>query len=153
MVDPIQRAEAYAQRLIRYSPRSENELNRRLKEKGYTEEIIDSIINSFKNQGLIDDERFARLWARMRSQQAPRSSVFIKRELLLKGVDKDIVNRALDNAKKDFNDEAIARELFQKRLRLLKNIPKHKARQRLYSYLKRRGFPDQIIFKLLDEAC
>jgi regulatory protein len=149
MTDSIQRAQIYAQRLIQYRPRSENELKSRLAEKGFTEDLIDRIVSSFKNQGLLDDRRFARLWVRMRSQQAMRSTTFIKRELFLKGVDKEIIESAIDEAKKDFNEEGMARELFQKRLRLLQNLPQHKARQRLYGYLKRRGFSTGTIMRLL----
>lgn len=146
------RARSYADRLISYRPRSEKELSKRLKDKGYSCQIINRIINGLKEEGLIDDKKFAKLWARMRSHTSPRGPSLIKMELLSKGIDRETVEDVVENLKKDFNEEEIARELFKKRLRLVKGLDRTKAGQRLFGYLKRRGFSSEVIYKLLNEA-
>lgn len=147
----LEKARAYAYRLIDYRPRSEKELQSRLREKDFSQQIIDKVTSSFKEEGLIDDQRFARLWARMRSQTSPRGPSFIRMELLSKEVDKDIVEQAIKELKKDFDEEKIARELLKRRLRSVAGPDKRKIRMRLFGYLKRRGFSSEIIYKLLDE--
>lgn len=146
------KAKAYAYRLIKYRPRSQGELQKRLEEKGYSDQIIDRLISDFKEEGLLDDEKFARLWARTRSQTSPRGLSFIRLELLSKGIDKDIVEETIEELKKDFNEEETARELLKKRLRLVAGLDKIKAKARLFGYLKRRGFSSEVIYKLLAET-
>lgn len=148
----LEKARAYAYQLIDYRPRSEKELQKRLRDKGYSEQIINRLISDFKEEGLIDDRGFARLWARSRFQTFPRSLSFIKLELLSKGVDKDIAEEVIEELKKDFSEEEIARELLKRRLRLVAGLDKSKARVRLFGYLKRRGFSSEVIYKLLNET-
>lgn len=147
----FEKAKSYALRLIHNRPRSQEELRKRLREKGYPEQIIDRLISDFKEEGLIDDRCFARLWARTRSQTSPRGLSFIRQELLEKEVDKDIVEQTIEELKKDFNEEEVARELLKRRLRLVAGLDKQKAKIRLFGYLKRRGFSSQVIYKLLKE--
>jgi len=105
-----------------------------------------------KEGGLVDDKRFAKLWARTRSQLSPRGFSLIRMELLSKGIDRDIIDHTLDELKEDFDEEEIARGLFNSRLRLVKGLDRAKAKQRLFGYLKRRGFSSNTIYKLLNEA-
>ena len=148
---PYEKAKTYAQRLIDYRPRSENELKNRLIDKGYDTHDIDRIIGDFKAQGLIDDKKFARLWAGRRLQSSRQAPAVIRRELLLKQVDKDIVEDAISRLSQDFNEEEAAGELVDRRLKTLRGIDKNKARQRLFGYLKRRGFSSTVIYRLLGE--
>jgi len=146
------RARNHALRLINYRPRSEKELQNRLKERGYSQEIIGIIAGEFKAKGLIDDKAFARLWVRMRSQTTPRGLSAIKRELFLKEVDGGIADEAIGELKKNFDEEAVARGLLNKRLALMKGLDKQKQKARLFGYLKRRGFSDEVVYKLLNET-
>ncbi|UCH11838.1 MAG: regulatory protein RecX [Candidatus Omnitrophota bacterium] len=155
------KALSYAYRLFKYRPRSRKELQERLKLQRYNTAIIDRVIHEFEQQGLIDDKRFARLWALTRIQRKSSSLTNIKGELLLKGVDSQIIDDTLGRLKKDFNEYEIAKSLATKKLRLLTGVKKLnpaiarkggiKAKKRLFDYLKRRGFCFDVIYKVLDE--
>ncbi len=142
---------SYAYRLFKYRPRSRKELQERLKLQGYNTAIIDRVIHEFEQQGLIDDKRFARLWALTRIQRKPSSLTNIKQELLLKGIDSQIIDDTLGQLKKDFNEYEVAKNLATKKLRLLTGVKKLKAKKRLFDYLKRRGFSFDVIYKVLEE--
>lgn len=145
------KALSYAYRLFKYRPRSRKELQERLKLQGYNTAIIDRVIHEFEQQGLIDDKLFARLWALTRIQRKSSSLTNIKGELLLKGIDSQIIDDTLGQLKKDFNEYEIAKSLATKKLRLLTGVKKLKAKKRLFDYLKRRGFSFDVIYKVLDE--
>ena len=146
------KALSYAYRLFKYRPRSRKELQERLKLQSYNTAIIDRVIHEFEQQGLIDDKLFARLWALTRIQRKSSSLTNIKGELLLKGIDSQIIDDTLGRLKKDFNEYEIAKSLATKKLRLLTGVKKLKAKKRLFDYLKRRGFSFDTIYKVLDEV-
>lgn len=84
-----------ALQLLNYRERSVAELGRRLHEDGYLPSIVRSTVDRMQELGLVDDERFASLYARSRvaAGYGPRR---IARELREKGVSEDIATRAID---------------------------------------------------------
>jgi len=70
----------------------------------------------------------------------------------MKGIAEDIIEAVIARFKEDFNEYDMARQLVEARCRLVRGIGEDKARYRLYSYLKRRGFSDTVIYKVLDES-
>ena len=146
------KAESYAYRLLNYRPRSEQEIRDKLKKRGFAEEIIDCLVLELKNRSLIDDYNFARLWMKSRLQSSGQSFSNVRRELLRKGIADDIIEDVTAQIEKDFNEYDIAKGLIEMRLRLVQGLDRHKAQYRLYGYLKRRGFSDNIIYKVINEA-
>ena len=85
----FRRAMGRALNLISYRRRSESEIRRRLSER-HSEDVIDLTVERLKEQGLIDDARFAREWCESRMRHSPRSSWAILRELSEKGVPRQV---------------------------------------------------------------
>ena len=74
------RAWESALRLLNYRERSIQELTGRLQEKHYTPDTVTAVIRRLKELDLLDDIKFARLWARSRIRFKPRSAWLISRE-------------------------------------------------------------------------
>ena len=146
------KAESYAYRLLNYRPRTEQEIRDKLKKKGFTGDIIDCLVCKLKDRSLIDDHNFARLWIESRMQSSSHGFLRIRHELRQKGIDKNIIEDIAEQFKKDFNEPDMAKRLVEARLKSVCGLHKDKARQRLYSYLQRRGFSDSIIYKAINEA-
>jgi len=53
-------------RVLNYRERSVGELSKRLLDDGYPSSVVQPLVDRFVELGLVDDERFARLWARSR---------------------------------------------------------------------------------------
>ena len=81
----IQKALGRALNLISYRQRTESELRRRLSEKAEPD-VVDAAVERLKEQGLIDDAKYATEWSDSRARRSPRSSRMIVRELVNKGV-------------------------------------------------------------------
>jgi regulatory protein len=146
------KAESYAYRLLNYRPRTEQEIRDKLKKKDFSEELIGTLISKLKERSLIDDRNFARLWIESRMQSSSHGFLRIRHELLQKGIDKNIIEDIAEQFKRDFDEPDMAKGLVEARIKSVCGLHKDKARQRLYSYLKRRGFSDSVIYKAINEA-
>lgn len=130
-----------ALRLLNYRPRSEQEINLRLQQRGYHENDILAVLANLKELGLVDDGSFARFWADNRQTFSPRSRRMTETELKQKGVPPEIIEREL-NAVDD--GENAYRAAF-KYVRNLTNADYPGFRRRLGEYLRRRGFGYDVI--------
>jgi regulatory protein len=131
------------------------------------EEIIDAIVEKLKKYKFINDEEFARIWIEQRLRFKPRSIFFLKRELLSKGVDKDIIDaqisnfqfpisNELENAQESENNDKdldleSAKILAQKKMKRYENLPKQEQREKLGRFLASKGFNWDTIKKTIND--
>ena len=123
--------------LLGYRPRTENEVRRKLTEKGFSGEVIDSVSERLKSSGLIEDRQFAKIWVENRAAFRPRSHRLMAIELRQKGVTDDAIQEALDSS---VDDTALAYEAAVRYSRRLSGLEWGEFRERIYAYLRRRGF-------------
>ena len=136
---PFRRAMGRALNLISYRQRSESELRRRLSEH-HSEDAVELTIDRLKEQGLIDDARFAREWSDSRTRHSPRSSRAILRELADKGVPRHVAEDAVDC----LDDETSAREAAVRFARRLADADYEQFHRRLWGHLQRRGYSRSV---------
>ncbi len=133
--EPSQRARSAALRLLSHRPRSEAEIRRRLSGR-YPPSAIDQAVRSLRDQGLLDDAAFARMWRDSRDSSRPRSAAAIRRELVSKGVDRQVA----DETVQDVDDEDAAYRAGLAFVRRLERADLATFRRRLGGHLERRGF-------------
>jgi len=139
--DDLQRGLDAAGRYLGYRPRSGAELRQRLQRRGFSGAIVEAVLARLREQGLVDDEAFARFWKENRDTFSPRSQWLTRQELRRKGVGDEILNRVLDNA--DDGDSAYRAVLGRARRLPLDDYQAF--RRRLGGYLRRRGFSYGVI--------
>lgn len=127
----------YALRLLKYRARSEEELRRRLKNKGFKDTEIENLIFEFKEKGLVDDIKFSYLFAYDKLTIQKKGPKLIEWELLKLGVKKEIVDEAISKVLQEVDEKKIIREILMKEGIDLEN---GKEKRRLYSKLTKRGF-------------
>jgi regulatory protein len=140
----------YAIRLLKFRPRSEYELHQRLKRRGFGEDIIVEAILRLREQSLINDFEFARIWIESRIKK-PLGISRLKQELKIKGVNTEIIEQAIGNIDIKYNEDEIIRELIQRRWEKLGHIQPQKAKRRLFLYLLRRGFPSDKVREAINQ--
>ena len=143
---PLRKALGRALNLISYRQRTEQELRERLAER-FEEDVIDRAIDYLKEQGLVDDEAFARLWSDSRTRNSPRSARALVRELTAKGVSRSIA----DGAVLDLDDEETARMAAAKFARRLAGNDYERFHRRLWQHLQRRGYSGSVARKAVSE--
>jgi len=135
-VDDSQRGLDAATRYLGYRPRSESELRQRLQQRGFTGGVVEVVLAKLREQGLVDDEAFARFWKENRDSFSPRSQWLTRLELRRKGVDDEILNQVVGAI--DDGDNAYRAALGKARHLSLADYQVF--RRRLGDYLRRRGF-------------
>jgi len=146
----LEKARAYAFLLLKFRLRSEKELEARLKQRGFSAEISKDTVNFLKDKEFIDDRVFAKGWVASRLKK-PFGLRRINQELTEKGLDKEVIEDSLVQAKKDYNESQIVKQLARQRFSRIKNIEPLKAKMRVYAYLLRRGFSPDIVSDIVKQ--
>ncbi|UCG10147.1 MAG: RecX family transcriptional regulator [Dehalococcoidia bacterium] len=139
--DNYQRGYDAATRYLSYRPRSEAELKEQLCRRGFDNDCIEAVTTKLKEQGLVDDLAFAQFWRDNRQSFSPRSQWLTRRELRQKGIAEEVMNQVV--ATIDDSDSAYRAALGK--ARRLSGYDYPQFRQRLGSFLRRRGFNYAVI--------
>lgn len=147
--EELRRARDTALVFLGYRARSRLEISRRLSRAGYSPEAIEETLVALARMNLVNDAEFSNSWARARTRSKPLGPNRIKAELRQKGVDRDVIDQALE-----FLDPALQLELAlqagRKKLDSLRGEEPAAARKKLAAALSRRGFSWDICSKVLD---
>lgn len=143
-----------ATRLLTAKSRSSAELRRKLAQAGYEAAAIDAALEKLTRAGFLNDEHFARQFARSRLASGKRSTRRVRDELRTKGLDADLVAGAMDDVVADegVRDADAALALARKKVPALRGLDRQVARRRLYGVLARRGFSPDVIGRAVSKA-
>ena len=132
---------------VSYKPRSEYEVRQRLLQRRCEHDDIEKAINSLKEQGLIDDACFARLWKENRRDCSPRSRWLTSMELRRKGIASELITRAVE----DVDDYDTAYRAAMSKIPKITTDEYQIFRRRLGDFLKRRGFGYEVIQQTVEK--
>lgn len=137
---------------MKFRLRSENELRARLKKKKFPPEIINQTLDSLREKRFLDDDYFAGAWIESRLRK-PLGLRRISEELKLKGIDRELIKKKIDEIKDGYCEEETVLKLAQDRIRRLKGVEPKKLKMRLYGYLIRRGFSPEAVMETVNGLC
>lgn len=148
--DLFNKARQYAFLLLKFRPRSAKEISQRLKKKNFQYQTIKEVVSYLEEKGFINDREFARAWLEARIK---RGFGFkrIRIELNQKGIDKQITDTLIRETKQRYSEADSLTRLAEVRWLKLSGVTQQKARQRLFGYLARRGFPAHLIIETLNK--
>ena len=135
--------------LLRYRPRSIAEARRRMSEKGYGPSVIEGTIEQAIATDQLDDAAFAKLWVRDRMWHHPLSRAAISQELRQKGIDPELIASTLQAEYPAVQEIELATGLAEARIRRYRGITFEKRRNRLISFLARRGFSRGLVYQVV----
>ncbi len=141
--DPFAKALKDSILLLSYRGRSRMELEKRLLQRGYDEGTVRSVIRYLQERQFIDDQRVARGIASFLIEHRRYGNERIRMELKKRGIEKDLVDKVLDELKGDVDWRKQA--LLALRKRFKKRLSGLKEKKRAYDYLLRRGFDIEVI--------
>ena len=146
----VSRARNNAYALLRQRPRSEHEIRERLKLKGYSEAVVEEIVELLKKAGDIDDTRFATLWVESRMHMNPAGDVVLKHELRSRGVSDAIIEATLTEKAEKYDEYEVAFSMAKDRFERFKKLDRQKAMKRVYDFMLRRGFKYDTVRRIID---
>lgn len=142
--DQTIRGKEYLLRLLSRRIYSRYEILKKLKNKGYTENIVSNLVLWLENKNYINDELFAEMWAQFRLQNKPIGSYKLNQELRLKGIKQDIIKKIIDKTYNEIDELTVARNIIRDKIvsAKIKNIRIDP--RKIYNFLLRRGFSIEI---------
>lgn len=143
-----------ALRFLEARQRSVTEVRRRLSTAGYREDLVAGAIDRLADLGVLDDAAFTTAWVESRDRARPRGERALRRELSLKGIDRIVVDEAMEARRSEPGgdsdpDMAAAERVLARSRRALERVSDPRARrQRAYVLLARHGFDSEIAARL-----
>jgi len=134
-LDELQKCCKAARQFINYRLRSESEVRFRLS-KRFEASVVRETLAQMYREDLLNDERFALMFAESRKNSRPKSASAVRHELEMKGVSRDLSL----SVTADIDDLEAALCAALKKSRALSNLPEYKFRHKLIGHLRRRGF-------------
>ncbi|MEW6753694.1 MAG: regulatory protein RecX [Candidatus Latescibacterota bacterium] len=120
--------------------RSVQEVNRRLRQKGFSEAVTEAVVADLLRLRLLDDRAFARIWVESRMRHRPMGSHRLVQELRGKGVDAASIDEALAEHKAAVDSAEVAAGLLRRQAWRYAGVEEGKARSRMLGFLARRGY-------------
>jgi regulatory protein len=139
--DARERAFQQAMLFLSYRARSESEIRQNLRKHEIPEPVIEQTLDRLRQDGLANDDQFARAWVENRSTFRPRSRRLMAMELRQKGLNDEAVSSAIA----DVDDEALDYEAAQKKVARYKDLEWTDFRKKLSDFLARRGFSYSVV--------
>lgn len=147
----LEKAKESALRLIKFRPRSEQELRRRLIQKGFAGPTIETLLLELKGKGFVNDEKFSQYLVTGRLLSRPLGKRALLRELSSKGVGDSLAAQAVERAYAGSDELEMAKTAALSRLPRLQGLKKEALQRRLFGFLSRRGFSSEMIYRVTKE--
>ena len=145
--DTLESAHQKALHFLSYRPRSVAEIEKKLAEKGFSEQMVADTVGRLQSSGLLNDEQFARTWVENRESFHPRSPRALSFELKQKGVAEEAIRQAIGDMP---DEDSLAYQAAESHMRRLVALDHISFKKKLVGYLGRRGFSYEVIFRIVD---
>ena len=150
-LEELRKARETAHRLLARRARSVAEMKSKLAERRFSPAVIRLTVERLASVGYLDDAAFARSHARYLMEARPMGRRRLSWELSRKGIEKGLVEEAVEEVWAGRSEQDVAREVAMRRLEAYSGLDAPTVRRRLKGYLDRRGFPYEDIVTILRE--
>jgi regulatory protein len=131
---------------------SVSEMKKALIRRTADEDLIQKVLARLKQNGLIDDARYAKQFARQRTEIRHQGKYRVARELRARGVPDRHIETAREEAAATTDEAAMVRQRIDRKLRLFRGEIDDKKIASLYRTLLRAGFSSDTIRRELKRA-
>jgi regulatory protein len=146
----FEEAKETAFRFLSYRSRSVLEVKRKLQEKDFSPHTITATLSRLTELGYLNDQEFAVTVARSSLKNKQWGPIRIYDALLKKGIAKDIIDHTLAELTREFDINQVARLAFESKFALKPHqLKEEKTRKKVVSYLKRKGFSWNTIYRII----
>lgn len=140
-----QKLYAAALRALTRRAHSIHEMKEYLARQAEDKEEIAPVVAELREQGYLDDAKFAVNYARRHAESRRQGRFRIQRELRARGVPDPHIDVALETVFAETDERALARRLIERRLAGARGPIDQRELARAYRSLLRAGFPAEVI--------
>lgn len=131
-----------------YQERCHQEVRYKLVAIGIRGDILESILSQLIEEGFLDEERFARAYARGKFRNNQWGMLKITRELTRKNIGTYLQKKALEEIDPDDYQLTLRNLLINKKSALL-SYPDDVQKLKLFKFAYQKGFEPELIYELL----
>ena len=126
------------------------EVERKMKEWGISDEIIENILTDLILDKFVDEERFSESFCRGKFRIKRWGKVKIKNELKIKKISKNCINKGLLQIE---NKEymKVLKDLYIKKRNSLKDTNQFIRKGKIAKHLQQKGFESKLIWELINK--
>jgi regulatory protein len=136
--DEVEVAYQRALHYLSFRPRSKPEVIQNLKNKGFSDSIIETTLERMEEQNFVDDRSFADQWIENRNTFHPRSRRLLSAELRQKGITDQTIQNALEDV--SIPEEELAYKAAFSRAQRYRSLDWIAFKTKVGAFLARRGF-------------
>ncbi len=141
-----------AYRLLSLRPHSAREIEKKLREKGFSATVIKEALEKLRDLQYLDDTSFASQWARNLAVNKLWGNRKIIASLKEKGIAAYLIDAAIEEVRQEFPEgEALARLIKKNTAGEKGGRQDIKEKKRIFQRLLGRGFPAGLIFSRLEK--
>jgi regulatory protein len=122
-----------------------SEMKKALIRRTADEDLIQKVITRLKQNGYIDDARYAKQFARQRTEGQKQGKFRVARDLRARGVPDRHIEAALEEAAQNTDEAAMVRQRIERKLRSFRGEIDERKLASLYRSLLRAGFSADVI--------
>ena len=145
----VEEATRRMQQYCAYQERCHQEVVQKLKQMRMIPQAIDAIVVHLIDAGFLNEERFARAFARGKFRHKHWGRLRIRRELRARGIGQFLISQALSDISDNAYQETLDK-LVEKKLLEWEGHPPVVLAQKLYRYLTYRGWENELIRDRID---
>jgi regulatory protein len=149
--EQIEHAKNSALNTLSMVAKTRGELETRLTDKGYPDDVIAEALDRLVEVGLVNDAAYAEGYAASRQRSRGLTAGAIRRELQRKKLDTDIIDAALTQIS-DEDEKAKAIEMVDRKLPSTRRLDTQARIRRLASMLIRKGYSPGLAFTVVKDA-
>jgi len=124
---------------------SVHEMKQKLERRSNNKLLVQVVMARLKENGQIDDAKYAKQFARQRTQSRKQGKFRISRDLRARGVPDLHIEAALEEAGKETHDGAMGRQRIERKLRACRGEIDEKKMASMYGSLLRAGFSADVV--------
>jgi regulatory protein len=140
-------AELYdvAVRALMRRAHSVHEMKQKLERRSDNKLLVQLVMARLKENGMIDDARYAKQFARQRTESRKQGKFRIARDLRGRGIPDRHIEAALEETAKSTDEAAMVRQRIERKLRSFRGEINEKKLASIYGSLLRAGFSADVI--------
>jgi len=140
-------AELYdvALRALMRRAHSVHEMKQKLERRSDNKLLVQVVMARLKENGMIDDARYAKQFARQRTESRKQGKFRVARDLRARGIPDSHIASALEEVAQNSDEAAMVRQRIERKLRSYRGEIDEKKMASIYSSLVRAGFSAEVV--------
>jgi regulatory protein len=124
---------------------SVHEMKKKLARRSENKLIVELVMTRLKENGLIDDARYAKQFARQRTENRKQGKFRVARDLRARGIPDRHIESALEEAAQNTDEATVVRQRIERKLRSYRGEIDERKLASMYRSLLRSGFSADVV--------